>query len=265
LTVAQGGRSDRYAAELARVTEDDNICKQFAGLASPLVAKIESSRAAINDAKDFKQGLAAVKAAIAENLGADCIGKINELQHSIDQRGVTKNKHSNLTAQDVVVRIEQYNAYLASKKAQLEEQILLNESRGLTAEQIAEINQQFKSFDKNGNGFLDVSEFKTCLYSLGEEKTKAETQALLTQFGDGKVVSLEGFKNFMFKILGDSNTQQEITDGFKLLADDCAAVTEKQLSDVFPLESDVVYLKAEAPKAGDKIDYAPWTVAVFGR
>jgi len=137
--------------------------------------------------------------------------------------------------------------------------------RGLTPEQLAEIERQFRQFDKNSNGRLDKSEFKACLYSLGEERPTAEVLALMREYGDEKNIPYDGFKRFMMKILGDTDTQPEILVGFKLLSDDAPHVTEKQLADVFQNIEDVHYLKAHVPPAADKYDFTPWTEAVFAR
>jgi len=264
---AMKGRQERYAAELARVKANDDLCRQFAELANPLVATMDKNKNAVNEQKgdDLEAAAKQVDEFLAANLGAEDIKKIEELQSQIDAANVSKNKHSPYTAQDVSVRYSQYNEYLKNKKSQLAEQIKMKALRGLTEEQLREIDQQFKQFDKNSNQKLDKTEFKACLYSLGEERPTAEVQALMTEYGDEKSIPYDGFKRFMMKLLGDSETQPEILSGFKLLADDNAAVSEKQLADVFMNLEDVSYLKEHVPKDGDNYNYGAGTEAVFSR
>jgi len=69
----------------------------------------------------------------------------------------------------------------------------------------------------------------------------------------------------MIKLFGDTNTQDEIMAGFKLLAHDNPHVSEAQLSAIFLNLEDVVYLKEQAPKEGDLLNYTSWTEAVFSR
>jgi actinin alpha len=228
---------------------------------------MDKNKNTVNEFKsdDLEGAARQVDAFLAANLGTDDIKKIEDLQSQIDAANVTTNKHSPYTAQDVVVRHSQYNQYLKSKKSQLTEQIKMKSLRGMTEEQLTEIERQFKQFDKNGNGRLDKNEFKACLYSLGEERPNAEVQALMREYGDEKNITHDGFKRFMVKLLGDSETKQEITAGFKLLACDQPAVSEKELLDVFPAVEDVNYLKEHAPAKGEKLDYGTWTEQVFAR
>ena len=44
---------------------------------------------------------------------------------------------------------------------------------------------QFDEFDKDQSGFLDKSEFRSCLYSMGEERGKKEIEAILVKLGNG--------------------------------------------------------------------------------
>jgi Ca2+-binding EF-hand superfamily protein len=267
LNDAVKGRQDRYAKELERVRANDALCRQFAALANPLVEAMDKNKNTVNEFKsdDLEGAAKQVDSFLAANLGTDDIKKIEDLQSQIDAANITTNKHSPYTAQDVVVRHSQYNEYLKSKKSQLAEQIKMKALRGMTEEQLSEIERQFKQFDKNGNGRLDKSEFKACLYSLGEERPNAEVQALMREYGDEKNISHDGFKRFMVKLLGDSETKQEITAGFKLLANDEPAVSEKELVDVFPAMEDVNYLKEHVAPKGDRLDYATWTEQVFAR
>jgi len=260
-------RQERYGKELERVKANDGLCRQFAALANPLVETMDKNKNTVNEFKsdDLEGAARQVDAFLAANLGDADIKKIEDLQSQIDAANVTTNKHSPYTAQDVVVRHSQYDEYLKSKKSQLAEQIKMKSLRGMTEEQLTEIERQFKQFDKNSNGRLDKNEFKACLYSLGEERPNAEVQALMREYGDEKNISHDGFTRFMVKLLGDSETKQEITAGFKLLASDEPAVSEKDLLDVFPAVEDVNYLKQHAPAKGEKLDYATWTEQVFTR
>jgi len=153
---------------------------------------------------------------------------------------------------------------LASKQQQLKEAVELNRLRGITAEQMAEINQQFTQFDKNKNQVLDVNEFKACLYSLNEERPKSEVQKIMTEKGDGKGIPFQGFMAFMIELLGDSNTEPEIQSGFKGLAHDGETISEEDLAALLN-DDDVGYLKANMAPVDGKYDYSKWTSEVFAR
>jgi len=259
-------QSDAYAAELARVRANDKLAREFAAIANPLVETLNKNRDSVHDRKDDLAGQEKlVEGLLTTKTGESELKNIQDLQGQLDAAGVTHNKHSHFTAKDVEVQSNQYTSFLQSKLQQIKENLALNASRGITAEQLAEIERQFTTFDKNNNKVLDPKEFKACLYSLGEERPSSEVAKILEEFGDKKVIPYEGFKKFMIKLFGDTNTKEEILAGFKLLAQDGPVVTEHQLASVFPNLEDVAYLKTESPKEGDHLKYDVWTEAVFAR
>jgi len=260
-------RQSTYAAELSRVRENDKLAKEFAGVANPLVEIINKNRDKVNESKEaLEQQEKHVHELLEAKIGHAELKTIQDLQGQLDSRGVTYNKHSHFVAKDVEVRLEQYYSFLNSKLKQIKENIQVNASRGITAEQLAEIERQFETFDKNKNKVLDQKEFKACLYSLGEERPTAEVLQIMKEYGDGKGIPHEGFKKFMIKLFGDTNTKEEILTGFKLLAHDNEHVTESQLAAVFPNLDDVAYLKHNAPPAAnDTLNHTSWTEAVFDR
>jgi len=260
-------RQSTYAGELARVRENDKLEREFAGVANPLVEKINKNRDSVSESKaSLEEQESHVNQLSDAKLGESELKTIQDIQGHLDSRGVTYNKHSQYVAKDVEVRLAQYHNFLTTKLKQIKENIQVNASRGITAEQLAEIERQFETFDKNKNKVLDVKEFKACLYSLGEERPTAEILSIMKEFGDGKAIPYEGFKKFMIKLFGDTNTKDEISNGFKLLAHDNEHVTEAQLAHVFPNLEDVAYLKQHSPAApSDTLNYTAWTEAVFAR
>jgi len=259
-------RQENYASELKRVRENDKLGREFAAVANPLVDTVNKNRDSVNESKEsLEHQEKHVTSLLEAKLGAEEFKTIHELQQKLDAAGVTYNKHSHYVGKDVEVRLEQYHSFLNNKLKQIKENIQTNASRGITAEQLADIERQFETFDKNKNKVLDKNEFKACLYSLGEERPTAEVLKIMSEYGDGKSIPYEGFKKFMIKLFGDTNTKDEILTGFKLLAHDNENVSEPQLSHVFQNLDDVAYLKQHAPAAGDQLNYTVWTEAVFSR
>lgn len=266
LKKAVAARNERYAAELARVTANDALCKEFGVIANPLMEAVDKNRVAVTaGAASLEEEQKLLESLIAAKLGEAEVKSVLEVQAKMDAANIAANKHSKFTSTDVTSQVEQYTDLLASKLEQVQERIKAEASRGITAEQLAEIDSQFSQFDKNGSKTLDKGEFKACLYSLGEERPTSEVKAILAEKGDGKEIPYEGFKAFMLELLGDTETKEEILEGFKLLAVDEPVVTEEQLSEVFPDLADVEYLKKETPKDGEKLKYPEWTEAVFAR
>jgi len=164
----------------------------------------------------------------------------------------------------VEVQWEQYQIFLTKKKKMLEEEIEHAKLRGVTAEQFKEIRDTFVLFDHNKSGDIDRKELKACLYSLGEEKNNQEVADILTKFGKNNIIPYEGFKEFMLGLLGDSDTKEEILNGFKLInrGGEVATVT---LMELVMKEYDLQYFTKTAPKSGQGYDYKVWTEDVFSR
>jgi len=214
-----GSRLKRYEAELERQRFNDKLCQNFAQLVEPLSKLISDTKEAITSSKgNLEQQLELVvsKLATRDHDGSG-IAQIKELASKMEERQITHNEHTSLTVKDVEVQWEQYKLFLENKEKQLRDEIELARLRGLTQDDLKEIEDNFKSFDKNDNGYLETSELKTCLYSLGEERSKAQIEELVNKYGDGKKLMYQQFIDLMVQVLGDSDTLDEVILGFKLI------------------------------------------------
>ena len=134
-----------------------------AQIADPFAAAIVANKDTISSAREtLQEQLAFVEARIAEHGGADK-AKLEEIQASqqkLDDEGITNNRHTTLTGKDVATQHEQYGVFLHRKKEMLEKAIEHERLRGLTQEQLNEINENFKLFDKDGSNSIDLKELK---------------------------------------------------------------------------------------------------------
>jgi Ca2+-binding EF-hand superfamily protein len=182
----------------------------------------------------------------------------------IEAAGITNNRHTTLTAKDVEVQFEQYQDFLEAKKRMLEDEIQNEKLKGITPEQMQEIEENFKQFDSDGSGSIDNKELKACLYSLGEEKTVSEIEKIMAEHGKDGKIPYEGFKNFMIGIYGVSDTKDSIIDGFKLInrGEDIAKADR---IDLILAEHDSQYFKANAPQVDGGYNYRAWCDDVYAR
>lgn len=263
---ALAARRAAYATELARQRANDALCKEFAALAAPFAAHVQSSKDKITASQEkLDAQLAEVARTLGDQTHAAQLPKMQELQRRMDEAKITVNPHSNLTFTDVTVMWQQYQAFLQRKKAQLEEEIQHQQLRGLTKEQYAEIRAQFNQFDKNKNQILDKKEFKACLYSLGDDRPSREIDQIMDKYGSReKGITYKGFEEFMITQLGDTDTKDEIVQGFRLISHDKPVTTVAELNDILA-DAEVEYLKANVPAKDGGLDYAAWTESVFAR
>jgi len=263
LSAALAARQARFHAELEKQRGDDKACRALAAAADPFAKKIADNTLTISEAKDtLEKQLETVKA-LKTHPTSEELKAIFAAQKVVDDRGIIYNRHTLNNAPDCEVQFKQYQEYTKSKQEMLEGEIEFLALRGLTKEQYAEIKQQFDQFDKDKSGFLDKREFRSCLYSVGEERGKKEIDAILAKMGNGdpnKVkISYEGFKEFMIEQLGDTDTEAELIKGFQLMNRQEASCQWHVMQNVME-QHHMDYIKAT-----HGADYVGWVKSVFAR
>eukprot|EP00004_Rigifila_ramosa_P010201 TRINITY_DN21_c0_g1_i2.p1 TRINITY_DN21_c0_g1~~TRINITY_DN21_c0_g1_i2.p1 ORF type:complete len:1238 (-),score=389.66 TRINITY_DN21_c0_g1_i2:44-3250(-) len=261
-------RTDAYQKELKHQQDLDALCLKYASEAEPFSKgvgqnknRITTSTVAPDVLLAEVQGLLDAPEAQGAKMQA-----IRALDEQLKAAGITFNKHTTITIQDLTILCEEFQLFLGKKKEELLAQIEWLKLRGLSQEQYNEIDVQFKHFDKDGSGNIDKKELKACLYSLGEEVTKSELEAILKKHGNGTVINLEGFRTFMVATLGDSDTREEILRAFVLINQEKGeeVAIEEKLANALEDEA-LSYIKQTAPKSGAGYDYKAWTADVFSR
>jgi len=261
-------RQEKYDKELKLQRQNDSLCKQFATVADPFSKWISEQKDVITKSqKDLDEQLKFVN----ERLGSlekdgSKMKEIKEANDKVEAAGIANNKHTTLTFKDLEVQWAQFKEFLNVKKKMLEDEIAYQKMKGITAEQFQEIETNFHKFDENKNGRIERKELKACLYSLGEEKSKGEVDDIIKKFGQGGSLPFEGFKEFMIGVLGDSDTKDEILNGFKLINRGADSVTTvANLEMVNMSDEDVAYIKKTSPQAEGGYNYVAWTNDVFSR
>jgi len=261
------GRQQRYDAELARQRANDELCKQFAQVADPLAQWVVSTKDTITNSKEkLRDQLTFVEGKIGSVAqdGAS-MSEINALQAKMDEAGITNNRHTLLTAKDCEVLWAQYTQFLEKKKKMLQTEIENEELRGITPEQMQEIETNFQQFDKDHNGSIDQKELKACLYSLGEEVLQSEIQKIFSEYASSPAgIDIAGFKRYMIHLLGDTDSKEDVLAGWSLIAKGEPIVKVDRLELTVPQEV-TEYIQETAPKKDDGYDYTAWTEDVFSR
>lgn len=265
VVAALDSRKSAYKTELEKQRKNDELCKRFADVVDPFIKLLLGYKEKITESKEeLEAQLAFVNQRLESNDGAP-LPQVKALQEEITKAGITYNRHCPHNARDVDLQFGQYQAFLQRKKVMLQEEIELKKLKGITPEQLKEIETQFKQFDKNNDGSLEKKEIKACLYSLGEDRSNAEVNELMSKYGDGKEMKFEGFKEFMIKQLGDTETKEEVLNGLKLInkGKDVAVLDEMELV----LEPhDIEYFKKTADKGADgSLLYDKWVDTVFSK
>jgi len=259
-------RQGKYDKELARQIANDQLCQKFASAADPFSNWITSQKDKVSTAQaTLEDQLKFVKDRIHGFSSETApLSTINDLNHKMDEAGITYNKHTTLAARDVEVQCQQYQSFMNTKSKMLEEEIETAKLRGMTAEQIKEIDDIFIQYDQNKDRTINRKELKACLYSLGEEKTNNEVDTILKTYGDGNNIQEKNFKEFMIQLFGDTETQESVLNGFRLINKSESIATADRMKKVM-LEYDVNYIVKTSRKSGDGHDFVAWTSDVFSR
>jgi len=264
---AMDTRTKAYNVELERQRANDRLCKEFATVGESFYAWITETKDTITKSnKTLEEQLVNVKSR-KSNLTQDTkekMDQVNQLNTKMESAGITNNRHTTLTAKDVAVQLQQYSEFLDRKIVMLEEEIASQRLKGITQEQFKEIEDTFSQFDANKNGVIDKKELKTCLYSLGEEKTNSEVDAILKKYGDGKGIKYDGFKEFMVSILGVTDNKEDILRAFKTINRGEEFGNMKKMEIVME-EADVGYFTQTSKKEDKGHNYVKWTEEIFAR
>lgn len=275
LDKANAGKKAALEAELERQKKiNDDLCKAFAEAVKHFSDHLAHAKASINDKEaKLEDLLAKVQALLGSSATADgLLAKVAEAGDKVKARLITINPYTNLTTQDLQAQWYQFQLLAGKKKELLEQEIENSKRSGLTEEQVREVNDNFNYFDKDKSGVLERRELRQCLQSLGEAASPADVLAILKEYdpaGKGHITKAE-FTKFMIKRLGDSNTKDEILQGFKYLSLDKETIPGELLdavvNDLTFKQHHVEYLKKEMKKASDgAYDFPTWTGEVFAR
>jgi len=269
-------RADNHGKELKRFQHNDALCRDFATKAEAFdKAKKANKDKVANSQAPLEKQLEEVVAVSESNKKDDSLEVIKAVQKTIDDAKVTNNPHTVLSIPDLDVALKQFDLFLATKQSVLAQDIEHKNLRGISKEQHAEIDRQFRLFDKDSSQRLDKNEFKACLYSLGEEMGKKQIQAIMDRFTgqqNATAISFAQFKEFMIGYYGVNDTKEDILEAFK----DISAGDEKSVGllsfvprrmTVFT-EADLQFFKDTAPKTegrGESWVYPPFVQEMFAR
>merc|ERR1712226_833182 len=87
----------------------------------------------------------------------------------------------------------------------------------LTEEQIAEFEEHFSIFDKDGSGTITIEELGTVMRSLGQNPTEKELQDMINEVdGDGNgIVNFPEFLTMMARKAEGGDAQDELIEAFR--------------------------------------------------
>jgi len=277
--VASRGRLDEalkhqreaYNVELAKQIANDKLCKEFADKAQGFMDNLSKHKSSVSSkSEDLEAALKVVNGLLNDSGSVAVLNELDTLEKKIRDAEIASNKYTQLTANDARTSQSQFQISLNKRKKLLEAELENQKRLGVTPEQMKEIQDNFKHFDKDKSNFIDRREFRQCLQSLGQESTPKVVDAIMAEYDkdkDGKI-SFAEFVAFMVTRLGDTNTKEEILDAFHLINQKDVADIEllkAVVNDTTFKDEYVTYLEKQMSKEGSGHNYKKWTGEVFAR
>jgi len=270
-------RKAQLAAELAKQQANEEVCKNFASKADAVDKWVQSTSGVVQGSQgDLESQLQSIRNLNLEE-GKKLLEELAKIADELAQAGVRSNPHTELSLPIMSARVGELTTVKSDKEALLEKEILSQKHSKASPEQIEEFKEVFKHFDKNSSGSLNLSEFKSCLQSLGEDPSDDELQRLYASLAtvdynnngeNVKQIGFDSFLEYMIKITSDTTTEDEIGDAFRALAQDKDFITADDLRRSGMPNEKVDYLLKEMPAyAGVEggYDYKKWAAGAFAR
>jgi len=202
--------------------------------------------------------------------------ELDDLNRSVQEAMIFENPHTAFSMEIIRIRFEQLLTGIQRNINEVENQILMRDSIGISEEQMKDLRASFNHFDKNHNNQLDHKEFKQCLVSLGqsidvEDKSEAEIKRIMTMVDPNETgyVTFQAFLDYMTREMADTDTAEQVMESFRILAGDKAYITADELRRELPPEQAeycIARMAAYSEPDGvpGALDYRSFSTALYG-
>jgi len=255
--------------EHERQKANDALCVKFAAGAKDLSSWAQGMKDQLAVAKgELEQQLDNLQGLRTQyDQKQSALGGLESLNKQIEAAGVHRNTHTDISLRTLQSEYDQLGAAMGKQETLLTNEIMSKKNADVTPEQLNELKEVFKHFDKNHDGTLGRLELKACLQALGDEPSESElTDIMAACDKDGKGVSFASFSTFMSQRMKDKDSKDEIMESFKELAGGKDFVTEEDLRRVMPTDK-VNYLISKMPryKSSEVVgyDYKAWVNVAY--
>jgi len=201
---------------------------------------------------------------------------LDKINNSVQEAMIFENPHTPYSMEVLRIRFEQLLTGITRNINEVENQILMRDSIGISEDQMKELRTSFNYFDKNSNNQLDFKEFKQCLVSLGhsvdiEEKDSPEFARIIAMVdpnGTG-YITFQAFLDFMTREMADTDTADQVMESFRILAGDKPYITAEELRRELPPEqAEYCIARMSAYQGPDAVpgalDYRSFSSALYG-
>ncbi|XP_014664565.1 PREDICTED: alpha-actinin, sarcomeric-like isoform X1 [Priapulus caudatus] len=205
--------------------------------------------------------------------------ELEQMNQEVQEALIFENTYTEYTMETLRVGWEQLMTSVPKSISEIENQILLRDSKGISEEQMKEYRISFNHFDKNKSQRLEPNEFKACLLSLGynlreDAQGDADFRRIMSIVDPSCTgyVMYDAFLDYMTRENQDKDTADQIIESFRVLAGDRPYITEEELRlEIQPEQADYI-LERMLPYQGPEpdvppgaLDYKSFSMALYGQ
>jgi len=201
---------------------------------------------------------------------------LESLHQQVQEALIFENSHTNISIEILRGLWQQLNSFVRRSVTELQNQLLIRDSKHIPEDKMKEYRDSFKHFDKDGSNRLDRKEFRACLISVGYDIPQAPEPGNDKEFdrvlarvdpnNDGHI-SFDEYVAFMAEEHADAETSSQLADAFKVLAAGQEYVTADQLrKDLDPTLAEYCIQNMSPFEGGPAgaLDYKSFASALYG-
>eukprot|EP00049_Salpingoeca_infusionum_P017220 m.352167 g.352167 ORF g.352167 m.352167 type:complete len:881 (+) comp16460_c0_seq1:2559-5201(+) len=255
-------------AEAAQATDSWMTEQDAAVAAASQAASLDQLEAQINALAAMKQSIEAYQSTFDE---------LEKIHAANREALVFQNSHTTITIEGLRGRYQALKSGISRTINEFENQILARDATNVSPEQMKEIEDSFKHWDKDGSGQLEYKEFRAFLLSLGynipqvaaEGEDDMEFKRIVTRVdpnGDG-VVSLDEFIAFTAEENADAESAEQLLEAFGAMSKGQPYVLAADLQRELEPELAEYCIKLMSPYEGGPegaLDFASFANALYG-
>uniref|UniRef100_A0A6F7Q068 Alpha-actinin, sarcomeric n=1 Tax=Haemonchus contortus TaxID=6289 RepID=A0A6F7Q068_HAECO len=181
------------------------------------------------------------------------LDELERIHQEMQENFVFENRKSRYSMESLRVGWESLITSINRTINELENQILLRDSKGISEEQINEYRASFNHFDKDRQG-LDPEQLRACLISIGYNirpgrEGDADLHRILSHVDPNRMgrVPFDAFLDFMTLETADSDTVEQMIDSFRILAAGKPFITGEELRRELPPDQAAYCMQRMAP------------------
>lgn len=268
--------------ETKRQQNNERLRLQFAQNANHVGTWIEQRHSQVTDTSMQGRGTLEDSLKVLRTLADELsnyrpnINELEDINAAVQEAMIFENPHTRYSMEVIRIRYEQSLTGALRAVNEVENQILMRDSIGITEEQMKELRTTFNHFDKDQTNKLEKSEFRKCLIALGynidiSNEDDPEFLRIMKMVDPNCVgsVTFQAFLDFMTHETTDTDTADQVLESFRILAGDKPYITADELHRELPPEQADYCISRMSAYIGEDaapgaLDYRSFSSALYG-